>query len=196
MATREFELALLEVDVDIGPAIVEALLHSIFFVRAFGIVEPVDAEIAELDIRYARVNDPRLEIEIKDKVREFQDLQVAGKSGGELLVSFFEKKTRTSGWFVATQQEEKVCWEKWLLRFRFTGLGPRSMTEMGLNPKQKALLKEEVTRRIQYILKFVRTQQDHIPQIAQSKPAPLPFPYSIDVPHTGSGSVWDSLFKR
>jgi hypothetical protein len=39
---REFSLDLLEVDVNIGPQILECLLHCIFFVRAFGIVEPLD----------------------------------------------------------------------------------------------------------------------------------------------------------
>lgn len=193
--TREFTLDLLEVDVEIGPSIVECLLHCIFFVRAFGIVEPVDAEVAALDVSYARIDDTKLEIEIKDQVRAFQDLQVAGKSSGEIIVSFKEKKLRSSGWFVATQSEEYVCWEKWALRFRFTGMGPRS--QMGISPERKAKLAEEVTRRINYILKFARTQQEHLPQISQSKPAALPFPYSIETPHSqGGNSVWDSLFKR
>ena len=194
-STREYTLDLLEVDVEVGPSVVECLLHCIFFVRAFGIVEPVDAEISALDVCYARVNDAALDNEIKDRVRAFQDLQVAGKSTGEITVSFFEKKMRSSGWFVATQSEQIVCWEKWDLRFRFTGMGPRS--EMGLSPQRKAALAEEVTRRINYILKVTRTQQDHLPQISQSKPATLPFPYAIDTPHSqGGASVWDSLFKR
>lgn len=201
MATREYTLDPLEVDVDLGPAIIECLLHCIFFVRAFGIVEPIDGEISALDLTYARVKDGKLEAEVKDKVRMFQDQQVAGKSSGEIILGFFEKKVRSSGWFLATQQEEQVCWEKWTLQFRFTGMGPRSLSEMKLSSEQKSALAEEVNRRINYILRCVRTQHDHIPQIPsnpqpQSKPDALPFPYEIQVPLAQGTSVWDSFFKR
>jgi hypothetical protein len=150
-------------------------------------------EIAGLDLNYVKVNDAALDLEIKDQVRAFQDLQVAGKSNGEVVVSFYEKKLRTSGWFSAAQQEEKVCWERWTLRFRFTGLGPRG--KMGMSPKEKTQVTEQVTRRIYYILKFVKMQQEHIPPIQQSKTA-LNFPYSIEVPQAASGSVWESIFKK
>jgi hypothetical protein len=195
MQSREFSLDLLEVDVDLGPAVVECLLHTVFFVRAFGIVEPVEQELSGLNLWYARVNDAQLELEIRDKVRSFQELQAAGKSGGDIVLSLFEKRVRSSGWFVSSQQEESVCWEKWLIRVRFTGMGART-SAMELSSKAKAVLADEVTRRIHFILKFAKTQQDHIPQVQQQSKSVMPFSFSIDVPLVQSGSMWDNLFKR
>jgi hypothetical protein len=194
--SREFSLDLLDVDVDLGPSIVECLLHCVFFVRAFGIVEPVEQDVAALGLAYARVNDAQLEQDVRERSRAFQELQAAGKSSGEVVVSLFEKRVRTSGWFVSSQQEESVCWEKWILRFRFTGLGARAQSQMELSPKDKAALTDEVTRRIHFILKFARTQQDHIPQLTQQSKAVMPFAYSIDLPQAQSGSLWDNLFKK
>jgi hypothetical protein len=195
MQSREFSLDLLEVDVDLGPPIVESLLHTVFFLRAFGVVEPMEQEISGLGLWYARVNDAQLELEIRDKVRVFQDLQAAGKSAGEIVLSLFEKRVRSSGWFVSSQQEESVCWEKWIIRVRFTGMGARS-SAMELSPKDKAVLADEVTRRIHFILKFVKTQQDHIPQVQQQSKSVMPFSYTIDMPLAQTGSMWDNLFKR
>lgn len=195
MQSREFSLDVLEVDVDLGPAIVECLLHTVFFVRAFGIVEPVEQEISGLNLWYARVNDAQLELEIRDKVRAFQDLQAAGKSHGDIVLSLFEKRVRTSGWFVSSQQEESVCWEKWLIRVHFTGMGART-SAMELSPKAKAALADEVTRRVHFILKFVKTQQDHIPQVQQQSKSVMPFSYTIELPLAQSGSMWENLFKR
>ncbi len=195
MQSREFSLDLLEVDVDLGPAIVECLLHTVFFVRAFGVVDPVEQEISGLNLWYARVNDPQLELDVRDKVRAFQDLQAAGKSAGEIVLSLFEKRVRTSGWFVSSQQEESVCWEKWIIRVRFTGMGART-SSMELSPKAKATLVDEVTRRIHFILKFAKTQQDHIPQVQQQSKSVMPFTHAIEIPLVQSGSVWDNLFKR
>ncbi len=69
------------------------LLHCIFFVRAFGSTQPVDCEVDGLPgVFYARVNDEGLNDLVKAKARQMLDLQVAGKSTDEVVVSFFEKK--------------------------------------------------------------------------------------------------------
>lgn len=198
--SREFGLDVLEVPgpVDLGTAVAECLLHTIVFVRAFGMVEPLDQEIAGLGLSFARVNDAALDADIKDKVRLFHELQMAGKSTGELVLSFFEKRLRSSGWFVATQQEENVCWEKWTVRLRFQGAAPGAGPRvMELSAKDKAVLADEVLRRVHFVLKFARTQQDHVPQMQQQSKQVLPFPYTIDVPSVAqSQSIWENLFKK
>lgn len=101
------------------------LLHCIFFVRAFGHVKPVDCELEGVDgVAYARIDDDELDALIKNKARQFLDLQIAGKSTGEIAVSFFQKKA-VKHW-LGSKQMENVCWERWLLRFHFTGMGAKT----------------------------------------------------------------------
>lgn len=194
MQTKEFELDSLEVDVDLGRSIVECLLHTVFFLRAFGPVVPVDCELEGVPgVSYARINDDALDHLVKQKSRQFLDLQIAGKSSDEITVSFYEKQLSTR-WF-GTKQEENVCWERWVLRFHFTGMGTKQVAPVP--EKEKAGLAESILRRMHYILKVVSSQQEHIPVVKNQEV--LPFPYSVDVPEVTQGSaasIWENLFPR
>lgn len=182
---REFSLDTMEVDVDMGPAIVECLLHTIFFVRLFGVVEPVDVEIGGLNLWYVRVNDGAIETEVKEKARAFQELQGTGKSSGEVVLRFFDKKNRSTGWF--SQQEG---WEKWTIKITFSGRGPRTASRMELSPKDKKTLAEQVVRRINFILASAKSQHDHIPKVEDG-----PFAHAIELPLVQPKSVWSSFFN-
>ena len=169
-----------------GPQIVECLIQSIFFVRGLGLIKPASVEVEDIGLSYAKLNDPALDAEIKEQAKLFLDLQFAGKSTGEITVQFFEKKLTSGGWLISTQQEENVCWEKWNLRFRFVPARAQP-----LSAKEKAKLADEVRRRISFILKFVKTQHEHVPSSLQSSKTPIGCPYLIECVQTSSRSFFD-----
>ncbi len=95
-------------------------------------------------------------------------------------MSFYDKKLVKPYWFGA-KQEENVCWEKWILRFHFTGIGQDlfaaaavlssqwssltagTVTSQPIMAKDKTALADSVVRRIHFILKMVNAQQEHVP---------------------------------
>lgn len=120
----------------------QAILHTILFIRSPGQVAPYDVQCESFDTTYTRIatdNDPPptlhqsrqhhnqqptnllksdLDRKVDDSIETF--LQTLSPIGPELMagcltLSFFERRAKNK-LFGLVHQEEKVVWEQWVLR--------------------------------------------------------------------------------
>jgi len=142
-----------------------ALLHSTFFHRVFGNIQPLTRDI--LDVTFVPLlfqnngltfvqpyaDDPDLESLIDSKVTAFlRYIETAPKSAAtdslttvqedgtiisQLSIHFFEKVTRRASWWGSRPSDSEVCWEKWEINCTFLPLLPQHSAARGIERTEK-----------------------------------------------------------
>jgi len=196
---------------------IKALLHSIFFHRVFGNVQPLTRDI--LDVTFPYTDDPDLESLIDSQTRSFlryidthppptvgpsadvqgdiTQLQKEGAAKSQVAIHFYEKVTRRASWWASKAAESEVCWEKWELNCQFL---PIARTERE-KTKARRIMENQLSAAL---LKIVMLTQktDHIPPITTNEANP--FPYQIVVPSSTvqpvglgmDGEGWGAVLKK
>ncbi|KAK9253701.1 autophagy-related protein [Lipomyces tetrasporus] len=180
--------------------VLKAILSSIFFHRLFGSIRPLSPPREVLEIAYPSVDDPALDALVDEKLTHLMAaLDTSSHSfanqphsestqhqrRAQLVVSFFEKKTRKA-WF--SKSEEEVCWEEWTINV--SSITPRNETEKIRVAKSA---ESQLQMIIMKIIDIVNDNKDHIPPIATTEANP--FPYQISIP-SETGDTWGSVFKK
>ncbi|RKP06958.1 hypothetical protein THASP1DRAFT_31231 [Thamnocephalis sphaerospora] len=185
MTTPKAELFPIELTTDrsLLKDVLRALLHTILFHRVFTNIRPMEVEA--LDTSYPAIDDPEIERAVEDKLRAFaRHLDTTGLDTAQILVSFFEKRTKST-WF--SKAEEHVCWEEWPIAI--TCVRPR-------DERDQAYLKQAASAQLRKLLAgivhTVETHREHVPAITTNEGNP--FPYQITIPTVNVS--WGSMLKR
>jgi len=102
-----------------------------------------------------------------------------GGSRGEIVVQFFDRKRRktgyTGGWLGrlgggGAQTDEEVCWEEW--RLKVVVARPRSEAD---RIKVRRAMESSLQKTALKIVDLVNKEKDHIPPITTSEQNPFPY---------------------
>jgi len=195
-----------------------AILHSIFFHRIFGNVQPFTRDI--LDVTFPYADDPDLQTLIDSKTSAFiryieslsntptpvqalsstdvsaptTQITKDGTIKSQIAILFYEKVTRRASWWASKSAESEVCWEKWELNCGFL---PISRNERD-KQRARSVMENQLSSALRRIV--VLTQKtDHIPPITTNEANP--FPYQIIIPAAPSqmgmeGEGWGAVLKK
>ena len=148
------------------------LLHTIFFNRALGMVQPreVDAD-GRLDVYWVECNDPQVEETVRRRVDEFAGwlahaFQAAPNQPQRAVVTvqFYESK-RVKHLFSETV--EKNLWEEWNIHLKISPTGRPAGGDDVEERRQVERLSQELRDRMRIILEKVDEKKDHLPQVRQ-----------------------------
>eukprot|EP00002_Diphylleia_rotans_P011703 TRINITY_DN2305_c0_g1_i3.p1 TRINITY_DN2305_c0_g1~~TRINITY_DN2305_c0_g1_i3.p1 ORF type:complete len:141 (+),score=23.96 TRINITY_DN2305_c0_g1_i3:110-532(+) len=90
-----------------------AIIHTILFNRAFGVVRPVDVDAESFELTFVRCDDEGMRRSVDDRISSLLDY--LGRNGrAQITLSFHETRTKSLFLF---KQEEKICWEQWIIPF-------------------------------------------------------------------------------
>lgn len=155
--------------------VLRALIHSILFLRHFGLVRPLEVEI--FNIVYVAIDDSTIEQTVEEKIRQaVQVLEQQGQQQQLITIGFMEKRPTKQGWFIGAQKRfELACWEQWTLAVT---VAEEANTEMAL----KAALGR--------IFQLADAKIDHIPPITAELASE--FLYQISVPSIIATSINNS----
>lgn len=182
------ELPLLEVGLEDVKGALRAVLHTVLFARALGVVRPVDVELPRLGLAYAECGDPGVSRRVEEKIGQF--LQWAERHPGKVAqvsLAFFEKRYKQS-WF--SSQEERLFWERWNVNVRLAGAPAPGATGSasgggggggggswggGAPAEARGSLGEVLDR----VARVVNERKDHIPPVMNSEVVTFPFDISV-----------------
>ena len=180
------ELPLLEVGLENVKGALRAVLHTVLFARALGVVRPVDVELPRLGLAYAECGDPGVSRRVEEKIGQF--LQWAERHPGKVAqvsLAFFEKRYKQS-WF--SSQEERLYWERWNVNVRLAGAPAPGGTGGtgsggggggggggGASAEARGSLGEVLDR----VARVVNERKDHIPPVMNSEVVTFPFDISV-----------------
>ncbi|KAG9289813.1 hypothetical protein G9A89_015393 [Geosiphon pyriformis] len=188
----------LTVDRDLVGGVLRAILHTILFYRVYTNVKPKDVDF--LEITYAAIDDPEIEKEVNEKVKQFErNLESHASQKGQYIfkkneefntspkiaVMFHEKRTKKA-WF--SKSEEEICWEQWAITIK-TIVCRREIDQL----KMRKDMNKQLNYCLLNIIRFVNEKKDHIPPITEDNKK-NPFPYQIVIPATDDS--WGSMLKR
>jgi autophagy-related protein 101 len=166
----QHSLDVLELDEHHVKDALHCLLHTIFFNRALGMVQPreVDAE-GRLDVYWVECNDPQVEETVRRRVdeyagslaRQFQAPDQALRPQ-PVTVKFFETK-KISSFF--SEKIERNHWEEWIIPLQVHPTRHAHMTDDVEGRLRAARLSQELRDRMRVILEKVDAKKDHLPQV-------------------------------
>ncbi|RKP23756.1 autophagy-related protein [Syncephalis pseudoplumigaleata] len=112
------------------------------------------------------IDDPEIERTIEEKLRAFaRHLDATDSDSAQMVVGFFEKRTKQS-WF--SKAEEQVCWEEWPITV--TCVRPRD---------ERAYLRQAASAQLRKLLAgivhTVETHREHVPAITTNEGNPFPY---------------------
>jgi len=183
-----------------------SLLHSIFFHRIFGNIQPLTRDILDVTFPYAEDMDLQSLIDSKTAafIRYVDSVSSSdsndGQHGGDaqiratMSIQFFEKVTRRASWWASKAAESEVCWEKWDINCEFL---PLSRNERDRS-KARIVMEGQLSSALRKIV-LLTQRTDHIPPITTNEANP--FPYQILTPSSASGGGvegegWGAVLKK
>lgn len=100
-------------------------------------------------------------------------LQDSRESIGQMRLLFYEKRQQSYFWKVLGSQDDKVCWEEWILPIRIVAAVPEDAAV------RRAVLAEHIQERIQFIVKTVTDKKEHIPPVPKELTGTTTFYHEI-----------------
>jgi len=168
--------------------VLECILHSILFSRAFGIIRPRETTVDFMQFYYVRCDDPIIEKYVEDRVELFYDAWQKKKfdpSKGILFLSFDEKRVKPQ-LFGLSKVEERFRWEQWIIQVRLLEHhtqplhSPQLNEEVEDNEDRREKLEYDLRKTLLQILKLINENKNHIPPLTSKETTP--FPYEITFP--------------
>lgn len=105
---------------------------------------------------------------------------------GQLRLLFYEKRQQSYFWKVLGSQDDKVCWEEWILPVRVVVEGP---------PVAQQEISEQIYSRLQFIVKTVTDKKEHIPPVPKELTGTTTFYHEIKVMDEKASSATLQAFK-
>jgi len=184
MNIQQFHIEELELHISYVKEVVQCILHTIIFTRAFGLVRPVETSIDFLDFFYVRCDDEGIEKKVDEKTEEFVHSFAKRKVNKMQIVLSFNEKRAKSNFF---SKYDLVCWEQWIINI---SLSNKEVDKGKIN----TALAKELEKRVVYVLKLVNENIGHIPPITNKDITP--FPFEITLPNSNSeGGVVDMFWN-
>jgi len=101
---------------------------------------------------------------------------------------FYEKRQQSYFWKVLGSQDDKVCWEEWILPMRLVAVGQN-------DGRRRAELADQIHERIQYVVKTVTDKKDHIPPVPKELTGTTTFYHEIKVISDNASNATLQAFK-
>ncbi|XP_015065084.1 autophagy-related protein 101 isoform X2 [Solanum pennellii] len=206
MNCEVFKLKELDVEQFEIQDVLQCILHSIMFHRAFGLIYPknVDSEIFE--ITYMQCSDFVIERKVDEKITQFIDkVKKHPNQKHQICVSFYESKNKQTSWF--TKKVERCYWEHWYINL---SVAHNPKADSGKSHHSKVVNLEEgapIEREVRHsglesslrevllqIINFVNEKKDHIPSIENLEGTS--FPFEITISSLSDSAFGMELLKR
>lgn len=168
--------------------VMKCLLHTIMFHRALGPTPPHDSFVERYELSYVQCGDLELEKEINDKVEEFcVHLRDSRENMGQMRVLFYEKRQQNYFWKGLGFQDEKACWEEWVLGVRVISSEDAA--------RRRPELADQYRDRVNDITQTVTNKMDHIPPVPKELTGTTTFYHEIKVLGEKASSAALQAFK-
>lgn len=172
MNCQRFILDELQVGRDSCSDALRAVLHTIVLTRAVGPVTPRAGKCSSYStLGYARAGIPEAELAVDEVVERFASTRGnkrnigPGLTKGEIVVSFYEKRERSSLFGMVGGGEERLYWEHWFLS-----------VVVDENPPADMLREERAVRKsMMQVVTLVNENGEHLP------PPPNKAAYSFEM---------------
>jgi len=171
--------------------ILNCLLHTIMFSRAFGLVKPREYCIDFLELYYVRCVDEIIEKYIEEKIDMFVDTWKKKKFEPRkrlLVLSFDETRYRTQ-LFGLSKAEEKVRWERWVITLNIV----KSAANDSQVIERKEKLEADLKRTLMHIIKWIDENKNHIPPLTKTDVTPFPYEISFPNPDESGAGLFAAL---
>lgn len=159
--------------------ILEAILHTILFCRAFGPIKIQEIYLDFLDVTYLKCNDISIEEQVHQKVQTIYEnwKKINFQPSKRTVVLGFDeiKNSRLFGYSTS-----KVRWEQWIIRISVQTNARSFDKESYL---QLGTLLSNVLKKIAC---YVDENKEHVGSILTKET--IPFPYEISFPDASSSS--------
>eukprot|EP01119_Soliformovum_irregulare_P023141 TRINITY_DN8042_c0_g1_i1.p1 TRINITY_DN8042_c0_g1~~TRINITY_DN8042_c0_g1_i1.p1 ORF type:complete len:202 (-),score=31.15 TRINITY_DN8042_c0_g1_i1:38-643(-) len=175
MNVQQFSLDVLEVPEESVKDVVQCILHTILFLRAFGLVKAMEICIESLDFYYMCCDEPTIKAFVQEKANTFFDSWQRKRFDPlqrTIFLSFDEKRMK-SQLFGFSQVEERVMWEQWWINLKIVN---RSLS----SPEGSKRLEEDLQKTVFNILQLANEYKTHIPPLTNKDITP--FPYNVTFP--------------
>jgi len=191
MSFEQFIVPELEVPVSEIKPVLRCVLHTIFFHRALGLTHPRDVYLEKYGITYASCGNVDMEPVVETRVNEFFEyMQRSKHHRGQIKIRFFEKREQglvsKAAQFMGFQ-EDKVCWEEWVVNLRISQHRHPSGAA-GENAEDNGVIASQLSSCIMNILTAVNTKKDHIPPVPKELTGLQSFYHEVVVVHEASSS--------
>lgn len=162
--------------------VLRAVLHTVIFGRALGVVRPRDVDCELFDLTYVTCGDAEAERAVDEKLDALvawlrkQDLRPGGPDVcAQVALSFYERRDKGARWFGG--REERPCWEQWRIPLEVFAGDDQAAKER----EQRSLELQDVLRgAVQHALGLVNEKRDHIPPVVSADV--VSFPFDIGLP--------------
>eukprot|EP00657_Telonema_sp_P-1_P010269 TRINITY_DN4617_c0_g1_i2.p1 TRINITY_DN4617_c0_g1~~TRINITY_DN4617_c0_g1_i2.p1 ORF type:complete len:201 (-),score=43.25 TRINITY_DN4617_c0_g1_i2:182-784(-) len=191
MNFEHFVLPELEVTPSEVKTVLRCVLHTVFFHRALGLTRPRDVFIDKLGVAYASCGNLEMERLVEMKVSEFCDHLTHNKqSRGQMKIRFLEKKEQGFIWKVLGSQDDKVCWEEWVIQLRVVSPNPNAAPG---EDYEVNTLGADLRECIQTISAYVNQKKDHIPPVPKELTGLQSFYHEVKVVQESSSGAFSAI---
>jgi hypothetical protein len=158
--------------------VMRAVLHTVLFTRALGVVRPRDVDCEMFDLSYATCGDPAVDAAVEARLDALQawlrrETRAGGETHARVTLSFHELQHVGPG----TQRIEKrptACWEQWRVPLEVVVVDEAHAREEVR--EQLALeLRDTLRGAIQHVLGLAGERKDHIPPVTTASAVCFPF---------------------
>jgi len=127
---------------------------------------------------------------VEIKVNEFCEyLNRSKQHSGQMKVRFFEKKETGFVWKMFGSQDDKVCWEEWMVQMRLVAQQSSNAAPAEADaPPAENPLGAALADAIQYITAAVNQKKEHIPPVPKELTGLQSFYHEVKVVPETSGS--------
>jgi len=173
MNIQQIDIEELEIHLSQLKEILQSIIHTIMYSRAFGLVKPIEVPIDFLELYYVKSEDKAMDLKVDEKIEEFSaSLSKRKTNKGQIVLSFNERRPK-SNFFSSSSV---VCWEQWRINISLTDSASKTTN-----------LAYELRKRLLFVYKIVNENRSHIPPITTKEFTP--FPFEITIPSASEGGV-------
>ena len=152
--------------------VMRAVLHTVLFTRALGLVRPRDVDCEMFDLSYATCGDPAVDAAVEARLDALQawlrrETRAGGETHARVTLSFHELGDGES-----FHKKQSACWEQWRVPLEVVVVDEAH----DVLKEQLALeLRDTLRGAIQHVLGLAGERKDHIPPVTTASAVCFPF---------------------
>ena len=156
--------------------VMRAVLHTVLFTRALGVVRPRDVDCEMFDLSYATCGDPAVDAAVEARLDALQawlrrETRAGGETHARVTLSFHELQ-HVGGSLPRIEKRPTACWEQWRVPLEVVVVDEAH----DVLKEQLALeLRDTLRGAIQHVLGLAGERKDHIPPVTTASAVCFPF---------------------